>query len=65
MFTNINPILSFQCGCQRMIEYLLAFKTLLVETTLQKPSENWCQDKKLFHVKLFEFIFFSLREANH
>ena len=34
-----------------MIEYLLAVKTLLVETTLQKPSKNLCQDKKLFYVK--------------
>ena len=48
-----------------MIEYLLAVKTLLVETTLQKSSKNLCQDKKLFYVKLFEFIFFSLQQANH
>ena len=48
-----------------MIEYLLAVKTLLVETTLQKPSKNLCQDKKLFYVKLFEFILFSLQQANH
>ena len=48
-----------------MIDYLLAVKTLLVETTFQKPSRNFCQDKKLFYVKLFEFILFSLQQANH
>ena len=48
-----------------MIEYLLAVKTLLVETTLQKPIKNLCQDKKLFYVKLFEFILLSLQQGNH
>ena len=48
-----------------MIEYLLAVKILQVETTLQKPSRNLYQEKKLFYVKLFEFISFSLQQANH